>query len=519
MENRSNQAGAGVGVGFGSKIGFILSTAGSAIGLGNLWAFPNKVGENGGAAFVLLYLICVLVIGVITMVAEMTVGKRAHANNVSAFKSISKQMGWVGLLGILASVIVLFYYAMLGGFTVKFAFNSFEGNTGKFAEFAGNTGESVLFTAIFIGLSVFIIMGGVKNGIERASKILMPILFVILLGTTIYSLLLGEGVEEGLEFYLKPDFSKITGATVLAAMSQAFYSLSLGMGIIVSYGSYAGKEVNLVRATASVCLFDTVIALLSGLTIFPAMFHYSAISGKPVSELGMGGMSLMFETMPLVFEDMGMIGKLVSTLFFTMVAIAAITSVIALFEVPTQFFIQTFHRSRKNSTAIIGGIVFLFSIPVCVSLGAYENGLDAYTLFGYNYFKLLDTMINTIVMPICAFFICICVGWILNPRNVLRSTNACGEKDRWFPPVFGFMVRYLTPLMILLIQIFGALDLMNPENELKKRAFDLNGMLITLLGLVLIALMVAVYFLFLRKRDTGTNLDEKEPEPENEHAG
>ena len=261
-------------VGFASGIGFILAAAGSAVGLGNLWGFPYKTSQNGGAAFVLIYVACVLLIGFVTMLSEIYLGRRAQANPMTAYKMIHKNLGWCGLVAIVIPAFIICYYSVLGGWTTKYALNSFSGNAGIVGTFSVNTGEVILYTAIFLVLSMMIIMGGVKDGIEKASKVLMPVLFLILVAIAVYALTLGSGVREGLSFYLKPDFSGITFKSVLVAMGQAFYSLSLGMGIMITYGSYTGKEVNLVRSTAMICIFDTLVALIAGLAIFPSVAHF-----------------------------------------------------------------------------------------------------------------------------------------------------------------------------------------------------------------------------------------------------
>ena len=261
-------------VGFASGVGFILAAAGSAVGLGNLWGFPYKTSQNGGAAFVLIYIACVLLIGFVTMLSEIYLGRRAQANPMTAYKMIHKNLGWCGLVAIVIPAFIICYYSVLGGWTTKYALNSFSGNAGIVGTFSVNTGEVILYTAIFLVLSMMIIMGGVKDGIEKASKVLMPVLFLILVAIAVYALTLGSGVREGLSFYLKPDFSGITFKSVLVAMGQAFYSLSLGMGIMITYGSYTGKEVNLVRSTAMICIFDTLVALIAGLAIFPSVAHF-----------------------------------------------------------------------------------------------------------------------------------------------------------------------------------------------------------------------------------------------------
>ena len=496
--------------GFASGIGFILAAAGSAVGLGNLWGFPYKTSANGGAAFVLVYIACVLVIGAIAMLCEIFIGRRAQANPVSAFKKINKNCGWFGLLAIAIPSIIICYYSVLGGYTIKYSLNSFTGNAGKFASFAGNIGEVVLYTLIFMALSLFIVMAGVKGGIEKASKILMPALFVILLVIVIFSLCLGEGVSEGLSFYLNPDFSVLNGSAILTAMGQAFFSLSLGMGAMVTYGSYTGKGINLVKSTAMICIFDTLVALLAGLAIFPSLFHYMAVEGVAADALGMGGVGLMFMTLPMVFEDMGVLGQVVSLFFFAMVAIAAITSVISLLEVVTQFVIQKFHVLRKRATLAVTGICFAVSIPIGISLGYELNEVTALQIFGKNWLDFFDIMTNTVLMPVCAFFACIAVGWLIGAKKATSEIEADGTALGWFRPVFEVMVRYITPVLILVVEVFGLIDLLAPKNNEGLRVFSANGLGIILCAYALLGVCAAIYFIFFRDSYTGDNGDEKE---------
>lgn len=495
-------------VGFASGIGFILAAAGSAVGLGNLWGFPYKTSANGGAAFVLIYVACVLFIGVIAMITEMFIGKRAKANPITAFKKVNKNYGWVGIVAIVVPTVINFYYTILGGWTLKFAMNSFNGNAGNLANFSGNAGEVILYTGIFIALALVIVMGGVKGGIEKASKVLMPALFIILVALVVYALTLGEGVSDGLAFYLKPDFSVVTGSSILAAMGQAFYSLSLGMGIMITYGSYTGKEINLLRSTAMICIFDSLVALLGGLAIFPSMFHYIATAGVAAADLGMGGMGLMFQTLPMVFEGMGGIGQIVSFAFFAMVTIAAVTSVISLMEVTTQFVIQKFHVFRKKAAFVVALITFAVSIPIGISLGAAFNGGTTMFVFGMDLLSLLDTITNTVLMPICALLSCIAVGWLIGPKKACDEIEAEGTKMGKFRGIYSFMLKFISPLLIIIVEIFGIRDLLFPAGE-AGRAFSSNGCGVVVVSAAIIVLSIIAYFLFLRNaKTTGTNDDE-----------
>lgn len=489
--------------GFASGLGFILAAAGSAIGLGNLWAFPYKTAENGGAVFVFLYLACVLFIGAVTMICEIFIGRRAQANPVSAFKKINKNIGWIGLIAIVVPTIIVCYYSVLGGYTVQFTVHSFAGNTNHLSTFAGTTWQVILFIAIFMALALLVVMAGVKGGIEKASKVLMPALFVLLVAVVIFSLCLGEGVKEGLAYYLIPDFSKLTFGTVLAAMGQAFYSLSLGMGAMIVYGSYTGKEINIVKSTGMVCLCDTVVALLAGLAIFPAVFHFSTMQGIDTATLDLNGIMLMFETLPKVFESIGFIGNVIEFFFFAMITIAAVTSVISIVEVASQFVIQKLKISRKISASIITLLTFAVSIPVCISLGYLLNGTDKMTVFGLDWLSFLDTVTNTVLMPICAFLSCLAVGWFIGAKNAIGELKADGNRFGKLEGFLAVMIKFIVPALIALIEIFGVIELIFPSE-----IFNANGLGIVLLSYGLFGILIAVYFLFFKNRETGTNADE-----------
>ena len=287
--------------GFNRGIGFILAAAGSAVGLGNLWSFPYKTSQNGGAAFVIIYVISVIVLGSILCLAEIYIGRRARSNPVTAFKKINKSLGFVGLLGVISALIITFYYAVLGGFTIKFTVNSFADNSTVLESFSANWWEVALFTALFLIASAVIISFGIKKGIEKASLILMPILIAVLIGIAIYCLCLGDGVAEGLNYYLNPDFNELGFKGALAAMSQAFFSLSVGVGILSVYGSYMGRKVKIGRSVLWIAFFDTFVALLGGLAIFPAIYHYEAETGIALQN---NGIMLLFSSMPIIFNKL-----------------------------------------------------------------------------------------------------------------------------------------------------------------------------------------------------------------------
>ncbi len=505
--------------GFASGIGFILAAAGSAVGLGNLWGFPYKTGANGGAAFVFVYIICVLLMGSIVLVAEMYLGKRAQANPVTAYKKANKNLGFVGVLVILIPFFIICYYSVLGGWTFKFAVNSFQpikeaanNGVGFFGAFVGNAFEPIFYTLVFLLIAGVIIMAGVKGGIEKASKVLMPALFILLVLIAIYCLCLGSGVAEGLNFYLNPDFSKLGFDGVLAAMGQAFYSLSLGMGIMVSYGSYTGKEIKIGKSVIMISIFDTVVALIGGLAIFSAvgalepdlLIPDAAGNANPM----LAGPTLMFTVLPKIFGEMGDFGQVVSFFFFAMVVIAALTSVISLLEVATQFVIQKFKVERKKATIILGIACFLISIPIAWSVGGAFNG--AITLFGFDLLTFLDEMTNTVLMPVGALFSCIAIGWFvgeyktfkqrISPLHTYRELSKDGLNIGGFGKVFAFMVKFVAPLLILFIEIFGVIGKVNENGS--------NYWWIIIFSAILIIASIVVYFVFFKKVDTGCNDDE-----------
>lgn len=497
MENTQKKGG------FASGIGFVLAAAGSAVGLGNLWGFPYKTANNGGAAFVFLYIACVLFIGLTIMICEIFLGRRSQANPVTAFKKINKKIGWFGLLAILVPFIITWYYSVLGGYTVKFAVNSFWGNDGNLANFAGNGWEVILFSAIFLGFALFVVMMGVKSGIEKASKILMPALFILLVLVVIFVLFLGDGVGDGLKFYLVPDFSKVTWSSVLAAMGQAFYSLSLGMGAMIVYGSYTGKEINIVKSTGMICIFDTFVALLAGMAIFPAVFHFAAVEGIAATDLQLNGLMLMFNTLPKVFESIGYFGNIIEFFFFAMVIIAAVTSVISIMEVSTQFIIQKFRIKRKKATLFVAIVTFAISIPIALSLGHLLNGTGKMEIFGLDYLSFLDTVTNTVIMPVCALFSCLAVGWFVTPKKAIEELKLDGNKFGIFEKPLMFMMKFVVPVLIIAIEVFGIKDLIFPGN-----VFSSDGLGVAIVSLVIIAVAMGVYFLLLKNTETGTNADE-----------
>lgn len=489
--------------GFASAIGFILAAAGSAVGLGNLWAFPYKVSANGGAAFVLVYIASILFIGIIAMIAEVLLGKRSQSNTVTAFKKINKNIGWIGLVMVAIPFLITCYYSVLGGWTLRYTINSFNidpisSNAASFKLFTSNAFEPIIYTFIFFALAAIIIKSGIKGGIEKASKVLMPTLFLILLAITIYCLFLGEGVAEGVNYYLNPNFSELGFDGILAAMGQAFFSLSLGMGIMVCYGSYTGHEINIGKSAVMISAFDTMIALLAGLAIFSSL---GALQPESLTEAQ--GPSLLFVILPQVFEKMGFIGNIVSFLFFAMVVIAALTSVISLLEVSAQFAIQKFRLNRTKATLVVSALCFVISVPITWSTGGAFDG--TINVFGFDLLTFLDEMTNTVLMPLGAAGSCIAMGWLLdkkltlNPMKTLHTLRAEGLSLGKIERVYIIMLKYITPLLILFMDVMGIITHVTASP---------SYWWIVGAALMLIALAAVVYFIFLKKSETGTNEDE-----------
>ncbi|OGU19150.1 MAG: Na+-dependent transporter [Ignavibacteria bacterium GWA2_55_25] len=431
---------------WGSQMGFILAAAGSAIGLGNIWRYPYITGQNGGAAFVLLYLACVLVIALPVLIAELALGRRTTMNPVGAFQALTTSKYWpfVGYLGVITGVGILSFYLVVAGWTLGYIVKELTGTVGSFGDFVQDPISEIGYFAAFLGLTVFVVLGGVEKGIERWSKFLMPALLILLLCLIGYNLTL-DGASKGIEFYLNPDFSKINGSTFLAALGQAFFSLSLGMGTMITYGSYLPKKENIPVGAVAVALSDTAIAFLAGLMIFPALFSV----GLEPSQ----GPALVFNVLPSVFATMPG-GQFIGIAFFILLAIAALTSTVSLLEVPVAFLVDQKKWSRKKAVWIISGATFLLGLPSALAQGT-SDFFSTLTLFGQTGFlDIMSFVFSDLSLPIGGFFIAIFVGWVWGARK------ASEEILLGTPPAFsrlmvgwGFLIRFVCPAMILLVLI------------------------------------------------------------------
>ena len=432
---------------WGSRLGFILAASGSAIGLGNVWKFPYIVGENGGGAFVLIYLVCIFIIGTPIMLAEFTLGRKTHLNPVGAFNSLKPDSVYTGIgyMGVLAGFLILSFYGVVGGWTFAYVVKSMTGSVLSFASpkeagvffgnFISSTGEALFYHALFMGVCISIVLRGIHGGIERACDILMPTLVLFLLLLMVRSLTL-DGAMEGVTFYLNPDFSKINANTVLIALGQAFFSLSLGMGCMITYGSYLSEKENLTSSTVYVVIFDTLIALLVGMVIFPAVF---AMGLEPAE-----GPSLVFSVLPVVFTGMPM-GHLVSIIFFTLLAIAAITSGISLLEVVVAYFIDQRGWPRKKAVIIVGLVIFAFGVPSGLSFGVMAE----WKLMGMTFFDHVDNIASNYLLPLGGMLTALFVGWVWGTKNAHLEIEK-NENQFGFPWAQGweFLIRYITPVAV-----------------------------------------------------------------------
>jgi len=436
-----------------SKLGFIFAAAGSAIGLGNIWRFPYLVGENGGAAFVLLYMLFVIIIGLPYMFGELALGRFVQRNPVGAIKAIrpGSAWKWVGYLGVFTGVGILSFYGVIAGWTVAYIYKMAVGSFGGFNELISDPLAVSLLFAFFILITSVIVYGGVSDGIERWSKILMPVLFVLMLGLIVYSVLL-DGASAGLKFYLNPDFSKITGRVVLAALGQAFFSLSLGMGLMITYGSYMSKNEDLTSSGFYVGLFDTMVAFMAGLIIFPALF---AMGENPAA-----GPGLVFVIFPKLFAQMPG-GQLVGVLFFILLAIAALTSTISLLEVPVAFMVDEHKAPRKKIVWAVAGFTFVFGLPSALSQGANDYftnfGLIPARLTSPDFLSQMSFLWGDFSLAFGALMLSIFIGWIWGAG---KAADEIGSGAAGFQSMRGlwiFMIRYFIPVVIfiILLNLFG----------------------------------------------------------------
>ncbi len=445
MESQqSNQRG-----NWGSKVAFIFAATGSAIGLGNIWRFPMVVGENGGAAFVFVYIVAVALIGFTVMLAELIVGRHSQKNPVGAIDYIRPRSPWkgIGYLGMVTGIFILSYYGVLAGmiigYFIKTVSGTFRGNVTSqlteqtFNDFSSNSFLVLLFFFIIIAMTTYIISKGVKGGIERYTKVLMPILFVLIVFLSIRALTL-PGAGEGIKFYLNPDFSKVNITVIFRALGQAFFSLSLGMGTMITYGSYINKRDNLVSSAGWVSFSDTLIAFLAGLIIFPTLFAIPGISPD-------SGPSLVFKVFPLIFGQLPG-GQIFGILFFLLLLVAAITSTISLLEVPVAFFVDERKWSRTKAAYLMGLCALLLGVPSALSWG----GVKFFTRI--EFWAKVDLIFGNISLAVGALLICLFVGWVWGVKKAIEEVKS-GSRKFSIRLIWVFSVKFLSPIAIIIILI------------------------------------------------------------------
>ncbi|HPO48064.1 MAG: Sodium:neurotransmitter symporter family protein [Bacteroidetes bacterium ADurb.Bin057] len=433
---------------FGSKFGTVATAAGSAVGLGNIWKFPYEAGQNGGGAFLLIYILCVLLFGLPIMISEFAIGRRARANVAGAFRKLSGTRSWgiVGLLGVITAFLILGFYFVVAGWSLEYVYqaasNAFVGKTPTdlsqaFVNFSTDTFQPLFWTVIFICANAFVLLAGVEKGIERISKILMPFLVLILILLSIRAITMPNG-SAGLQFFFAPDFSKITPNVILSALGQAFFSLSLGMGCMVTYGSYIRKDNNLTKTALHVTSVDTLIAILAGVAIFPAVF---SLGINPAQ-----GPELVFITLPNVFTHMAG-GYIWAILFFLLLAIAALTSTISLQEVITAYVSEEFKLQRKK--VIVGSSVVLIIVSSLCSLSLGVG--SKLTIGGMRLFDLFDFTSSKLFLPLGGLLISIFIGWFYNPKKIRDEISNQGKLSTKLFPVYYFLMRYFVPIAIIAI--------------------------------------------------------------------
>lgn len=438
-----------------SKLGFVLAASGSAVGLGNIWRFPFMAGANGGGAFVLVYFIILIIIGFTLMLGELSIGRATQLSPVGAYRKLSAKYSWIGALGVLAGFLILSFYSVIGGWVIRYIVKALSGDFNVsdgsvlgdlFVKFITDPTQPLIYHGIFMVLTLLIVIGGVSKGIERYSKILMPTLFVMMLVLMVRSLTL-DGAMEGVRFLLVPDFSKITPQVILAALGQVFFSLSLGMGAMITYGSYLKKDENLVSSSMEIPLIDTAIAFIAGLAILPAVF---AFGFDPE-----GGPGLLFITLPAVFSQMPL-GGFFGLLFFVLVLFAALTSSISLLEVVVSYVVDEWKWSRKVATVVLATIIFALGVPSSLGQGIWSD----VRFFGRDILDNVDFLASNILLPLGGLMMCIFIGWVWGIDNAVKEITNNGKVSFPLASLWIVMIKFIAPLAILVVfvQATGILD-------------------------------------------------------------
>ena len=441
MENKSH-------VSFGSKLGFLAAAVGSAVGLGNIWRFPYELGQNGGFAFLIVYLLCAFLIGWPLMLSEFAIGRMGQANVARAFDNITgtKRWRWVGIMSAICVLLVISFYSVVCGWSLEYVYQAityqFANQTPlqlseSFTAFTTSTWRPIIWILIFLVINCVIVLGGIQDGIERTAKVLMPCLFVIIVMLCFRSITLPRGME-GLKFLFSPDFSKITPSVILSAMGQAFFSLSLGMGCMLTYGSYISKKAHMGKTAFQVVGMDSLISVLAAMTIFPAVFSMGIDPSK--------GPELVFITLPNVFNHMPG-GYIWGVLFFVLLAIAALTSTISMLEVITAYVSEELKVNRKVTAVVASVLIAILAVCCSLSMGVWSD----FTILGYNLFDFFDNFTAKILMPIGGIAVAIFMGWIVDKKRREDELTNNGKRQLKYLKIYTFLLKYVVPIAILAV--------------------------------------------------------------------
>ncbi len=438
----SNQIGRG---NWGTRVGFILAATGSAIGLGNIWKFPYITGVYGGGAFVFVYLFCVLIVGLPLMITELIIGRRAQKNPVGAFKKLHHEKSpWqlTGWLGVASGFLILSFYSIIAGWALAYIFKSIVGFSGsaeliqsEFVDLVTNSGQSIMWHTIFMGLTIAIVIGGVQKGIERWSKILMPLLLVLLLGLMYYGLVFTNGGFAALSFLFNPDFSSLSTEGILSALGHAFFTLSLGMGAMITYGSYMKRENSILKDAITVSFLDTIIALIAGVAIYSMVFNYGL---EPAA-----GPGLIFQTLPVLFAETG---PLVSVTFFVLLSFAALTSAISLLEVVVSYFVDERKWSRVKATLSLGFLIYLTGL-----LSAIASLVIPFRGKEQGFLDIFDFITTNYMLPIGGLLTCLFIAWVMPDKD---RAEEFGSRRGIYRSLI-LVLRFITPIAVLLIILHG----------------------------------------------------------------
>ena len=449
---------------FSGTLGFVLAAAGSAVGLGNIWRFPYLAAKDGGGIFLLTYIILALTFGFALLTTEIAIGRKTAQSPITAYKILNSKWGWIGLLACIVPMMILPYYSAIGGWILKYLSAYLTGGAPTAAEadaffggFITSPVEPIIWFVLFLAATTFVVYKGVNAGIERMSKVMMPILLVLIICIAVFSLTLShtdaEGITrtglQGLKVYLVPNFEGMTASKLLTvvtdAMGQLFYSISVAMGIMITYGSYVKKDTNLTKSVNQIEIFDTAVAFLAGMMIIPAVYAFMGPEG-----LNNSGPGLMFKALPKVFDAMGGIGTVVGIAFFVMVVFAALTSSISIMEALVASFMDKFQMDRKKATLANALIALVVGIIVCMGYTSFYFEASFGTVVAGQILDVLDYISNSVLMPIVAIATCILVGWVVRPKTIIdevtRNGEAFGRKG-----LYVVMVKYITPVMLVIL--------------------------------------------------------------------